>query len=104
MVKCVAMPVRRQDLSILVEIPASVRDLDRHPSGEREIRLTAEQTLGGQVGRDQRSRTRGLNVYARTGEVEQVTDASGEEVFVVSGMAKQKHAHRIGPDLGWSRG
>ena len=53
-VESVAMPVRRQDLVILEQISAPLRQFDGHAAGQRHVAIALAQRLAGGVDRDQR--------------------------------------------------
>ena len=61
-VEGVAMAVGRQDLVLLVEIAAALRQLDRDAAGQRHVAFARQQRLAGVMDRHQRGRTGGLHV------------------------------------------
>jgi hypothetical protein len=78
-----AVPVRRVDPALLVQVPDPVRQLDRDAARQRQVALVGQQALRGQVHRDQGRGARGLHVHARTAQVQLVARGGGQEVLVV---------------------
>src|SRR5690606_10340947 len=95
MVEGAAMAIGRQDFAILVNIAASVRQLDRDATGERHVALAVYQALAGIVDGNQRRGTRGLDVYAWAAQVEHVGGAGSQKILVIAGVAQQEHADLI---------
>ncbi len=94
-VEGVAMPVRRQDLALLVEIAPAMRQLDGRAAGQRHVAFAAQQRLTGEMRRHQRGRAGGLDVDARPLEIEHMAQPGRQEILVVAGVAQQEHADAV---------
>ncbi len=91
-VKGMAFAIRRQHAAFLVEITATLWQLDGDPTGDGHIDLAAGQSLHRVMHCHQRGRARGLDVDRRPREVEDMADPGRQEVLVIAGMAQKEHA------------
>src|SRR5690554_4791816 len=85
-IKSAAMAVGGKDLAVAIEISTSMRELDRHATSERRIEFARDEALGREVNGDERGRTSGLHVHARSSEVQEMAQTRREEVFIVPCM------------------
>src|SRR5215217_5563348 len=74
-IESAAVPVRREDSPLLIQVAFFIRHGDRRAARQRNIAFMSEQTLAGNVNSSQRRGTRGLNADARPFEVELVRRA-----------------------------
>ena len=91
-VESVAMAIGREDLTLLEDVAAPVRQLDRDTPGQGHVAFTEQQGLAGVMHRHQGGRASRLDVDARTLEVKDVAGPGGQKIFVVAGVAQQEHA------------
>ncbi len=95
MVKGMAMPIWRQDLTLVEHIAARVRQFDRHTPGKRHVAFAVEQGLRGVMHRDERGGARRLDVDRGTLQVKDVAHARGQKVLVVAGVTQKEHARAV---------
>ena len=94
-VKRMAVTIGRQDLALLEEIAARVRQLDRHAARKRHVAFAHQKRLTGVMGGDKRGGTGRLKVDRRPAQIEDMAQAGGHEILVIAGMAQQEHPRLI---------
>jgi hypothetical protein len=95
MIERPAVPVGRKDLAFLERVAAPMRELDRHPAGQRHVALAGDQALAGIVHRDERRRAGGLHIDARAAQVEREGGSRRQKILVVARVAQQEHSHLV---------
>ncbi len=85
-----AVAVARKNLALAINVAAPVRNFDGDTARESHVALKIEQALAGHVRRDQRSRAGGLHIDAGSAQIELVTDARRQHVFIVAGLLELK--------------
>jgi hypothetical protein len=94
-VEGMADAVGREDFALLVDVAASLGQVDGHATGQGHVAFAVQKRLDRVVDGDQRGRAGRLQPEARTLQVEDVADAGREEVLVVAGMAQKEHAGAV---------
>ncbi len=87
--------VRGGHAGFLVEVADAVRHVHRHPAGQHQVGLAADQGRAGGADRDQGGRAVALHAEGGTGQVHRVGDPGGQRVLVV-GEADLHLADRVG--------
>ena len=92
-----AVTVRREDSALLVAVTGALQPSNRDATGQADVALAVQQTLGGHVGRGQRRRACTLYVHARAMEVQLVRDQQRQEVLVVvsADLVTPDHVHQL---------
>src|ERR1044072_4850879 len=75
-VECAAMSIGRPDAALLEGIRALLRQADRDSACKRHVTLAVQQRLARHMNRDKRRRTRCLNNYTWTTQIQFVRDCS----------------------------
>ncbi len=91
-VKGMAMPVRRQDLTVLEQIAPRMGQLDGHPTRQRHVAFAVQQRLRGVMYGDKAGRAGGLHIDRRALEIKDMAGAGGQKILVIAGMAQKEHA------------
>src|SRR5205085_7492878 len=84
-----AMPIRRNNTALIVEVTG----LQRHPDGDtarqRGVALVPEQALAGEVDGHERGGAGRLDIETRAAEIEFEGDACGQEILVVRNVGER---------------
>ena len=86
------MAVARENLSLAVEVAASMRNFDGDSAGEGHVAFVVEQALAGEVNRDERGGARSLHVDAGAAQIELVGNTRGEDILIIAGLLELKQA------------
>jgi len=86
------MVLRGEDLALLEQIAAPVRQFDGYPARQCQIAFEIQQALAGRVGGHQRGGTGCLDADGRARQVEDIRAAGSQKILVVARMAQQKQA------------